>query len=632
MDYTYNSGLQSYNYLQDFITEKVTECDIGKIYTYMVKPIKNGKLMLDDFTYQKYPELVDIIPRGFSILVDKNGIEICRLDGLKKFSGKTIMDDDSSVDCNLIDYDKIKNWENSNELLVKFQEKANGKLCIFKLFEYNNEKYILGGSKNVHRVYLLNSYINGNNLHDLMIKKVQKDIEQCDNTLHSCDLVRQGTVICEYCDGKHIVYTKTPYITYFYPEHLSNIKYVYQDQAYLPTKEQLDNIRNLENTEGVVIMYYNKKSGELYRQKFKTIWYILIRVIRQKLSMNNVNIKPIIKKRSDDFLHLTDNQLQYWYKLSDDFIEFMKKKQYGFSSVAFQTDGIAIYWNEFMTLDWKNLKVDKIEHAHTDKHLEQLKYYGENLLSFGNKVCFIMRGVSGSGKSTFCKDLQLKYKFCEIFSTDSLFETDHGYNFDITKLNEYHNQTFNNFSKSSSQLICVDNTNLLFNDFNRYIKLAKEHCYITIILNYPLQNVGYYLQYSQHVSNSITIDKQIKKYKKTTIKPCYYGLFINKEQLPEFNIIQKTPLHVTCSMNNCDINCYGKNYPIQIKYINNNNAGRCLVVELLENPCYDSLSIPHITLETYKGFKPVDVGKNINNGENIEIKNKIIYGIYGPIY
>lgn len=587
------------SHLKPFVKEKKSTCEIGTIYTYTVRPTfdKIRKLCLDDITYANNPELVNLIPRGYSCLVDFNGKEIYHLKGIEKFSGKTPLDDDSEIDSHLIDFGKIKEWESSGKLVVSFREKANGKMCIFSLILYNEKRYIFGGSKNSHRLYCLDETIKENNLTDSIIKRIKEDIEQ-----KKIVPLYGTTILGEFCDGNHIVYTPETYMVYFFPEEISTIKKILADQEYLPTEEQLEKIRNLKKIEGVVIQYTNKQSGELYRQKFKTIWYIIIRVIREKVSKNDINnIKKTIKKRSDDFLHLTDSELEYWYDLSDNFILFMQLRHYHFSSVSYTSGiGMAIRWNEFESGDWK-YSPQKEPKVIQNENIQKLKNYTEVLLKNNMKVCLIVRGTTASDKSLIYKDL----KDYEIFST---FEE----KFDPLQLEEFHQKNYNNFSVSTSKLICVDIVNLSVNRYMKYIKNAQLRGYITLVLNFESQDVNYHM------------------YKKITIKPSYYGIFFDKDALSQFNIIQTKPLHITCSF--ISKGTIGNEYSVDVLHENRNQAGRCLVVDLCDFPYYDSFMIPHITIETYKGFFPIDVGKNITSGKNTSTLKKNITGVYGPIY
>ena len=157
-------------------------------------------------------------------------------------------------------------------------------------------------------------------------------------------------------------------------------------------------------------------------------------------------------------------------------------------------------------------------------------------------------------------------------------------------------------------------------------------------------NLDDYLSRSKHISDPSILNKQIKKYKsKKSPPPSYYGIFVdylknNVDFKKLVNPKQNTPLHITCALhlknNKIDTSYFGMQCELNIIGLNNNKAGRCALVELNEEikNIYCSESIPHITLETYNGFKPVDVGKNISSGETTPLSKFSISGIYGPIY
>lgn len=639
--------------LRNFVKIKETSCELGTIYTYSVIPIgedgllKSKSLKLDDYTYKFYPKLINLIPRGFSILYSNEDIEICRLSGMKKFDGTSVLDDDSGIKTNLINFDIIKKWENYNELKVSFQEKANGKMIIFKFFEYDNSCFIFGGSKNVHKLYKIGKNLPINDEYDLaftILQKVADDFNETDR--HN---ILNKTIIGEYVDGKHIVYVPTPYIIYFH--NFSNVKHILPDQSCIPTKEQYEFIRNLTNTEGCVIVYQNIKTGEIYRQKHKSIWYILIRVIREQVCHKKKNnseqmislyekVVKTIEKRNDDFLHLSVEELTKWYKLVYDFIDFVKESNYDFCNLSFSNIGMANVWNEFINREFKtevNPELTKVNQTCLERPLpddvKSYLHYIDILISTGIKVCVIMRGVSGSGKSTLAKKLN---KNGQIFSTDSYFEKNGNYEFDVSKLTKYHIQNFNEFSNSTKSLLIVDNTNLTRGEYYKYLINAKNRGYITIILNMPIMKADQLLQSSTHISDMKVISSMITRFNKHTPKPAYYGVFLNQESLisfEKFKIVQTTPLHSTCSMSNEYNNSFGRKVMLHLKKYCINKAGRCFRGECSPEDKYlweKSVENIHITLETFKGYKPVDVG-TFPYFESSEI-DIIVYGIYGPIF
>jgi len=581
-------------HLREFVTIKQKKVDIGEIYTFFVLPTsidaKKKSLRLDDYTYANYPELVELIPRGFSILFDLKGNEICRLNGLKKFDGTCALDNDCDTKTNLINYEEIKKWEKEELLQVIFEHKANGKMVVFKIFDYNEKTYIFGGSKNVHDLHIFNEPIIGDQLADKILQKVQLDC-------HQNYIKKNKTIIAEYVDGRHIVYTESPYIEYF-----DSIKHILPTQNTLPTQEQFDYLRSLKNIEGVVVVYKNIKTNKIYRQKHKTIWYILIRVIREKCqsvkSKENTeslfkNIIRTIYKRSEDFLHLSQKELdEYDFTIAD----------------------VPVLQKETKT---------------------ELFNYGKKCLEFGLKVCFILRGVSGCGKSTFANEVLNKFKSGKTFSTDSYFMENGIYKFDYKKLKQNHNQNFIDFQKCTDDIIFVDNTNLTLFEYSKYINYSINKGYITLVLTFH-ESKNILVERTLHVDATI-IDSMILKINSHLVLPQYYGLFIGNEH----SIGQTKPLHITCAIKK-NQEYYDKHKHMfgNVIFMNvigksKNDAGECLIIDIESiTPYYDQKNTPHITISTNKNYKPVQVGEMIMDN-NTHIHNSISFklkAIYGPIY
>jgi len=94
-----------------------------------------------------------------------------------------------------------------------------------------------------------------------------------------------------------------------------------------------------------------------------------------------------------------------------------------------------------------------------------------------NKVV-IMRGASGSGKSTYAKK---HYPDAVVCSADSYFVDAQGdYNFDPTKLGAAHGQCKRSFKDAldrSEPLVVVDNTNTTLRELQPYVQLARARGY-----------------------------------------------------------------------------------------------------------------------------------------------------------
>lgn len=89
------------------------------------------------------------------------------------------------------------------------------------------------------------------------------------------------------------------------------------------------------------------------------------------------------------------------------------------------------------------------------------------------KICKIMRGVPGSGKSHFVRQ---NFADAVVLSTDYWFMVDGVYVFDRSKLGEYHNETLQGFVTALmtgySQIV-VDNTNIKVWEIAPYYRLAE---------------------------------------------------------------------------------------------------------------------------------------------------------------
>jgi tRNA uridine 5-carbamoylmethylation protein Kti12 len=106
------------------------------------------------------------------------------------------------------------------------------------------------------------------------------------------------------------------------------------------------------------------------------------------------------------------------------------------------------------------------------------------------KFLYIMRGVSGSGKSTIASLLKSSirrvYGSCAVYSTDNLWYDSKGiYQFDPKKLREKHKQNQDHVRAAmtiSIPNIIVDNTNTTQKETQPYLDLAKEYGYTVQVI------------------------------------------------------------------------------------------------------------------------------------------------------
>jgi adenylate kinase family enzyme len=96
----------------------------------------------------------------------------------------------------------------------------------------------------------------------------------------------------------------------------------------------------------------------------------------------------------------------------------------------------------------------------------------------------VIRGSSGSGKSTFAKKILGLYPEAKQFETDDLFMQDGEYKFDFTKLRENHAENFRRVAKAMEEgisPIILSNTSIKKWEMQNYIDAAKTNGYYIII-------------------------------------------------------------------------------------------------------------------------------------------------------
>lgn len=96
------------------------------------------------------------------------------------------------------------------------------------------------------------------------------------------------------------------------------------------------------------------------------------------------------------------------------------------------------------------------------------------------KTLIIVRGLPGSGKTTFSEMLTKRMQDCVHLESDQYFMKDGEYKFDINKLHQAHKtcqQNVKRYMESNQDTIIVSNTSTKESEVDVYYELAKYYGY-----------------------------------------------------------------------------------------------------------------------------------------------------------
>ena len=122
--------------------------------------------------------------------------------------------------------------------------------------------------------------------------------------------------------------------------------------------------------------------------------------------------------------------------------------------------------------------------------MENFQNFITALSSYGNVAIFV-KGLPGSGKSTISNiiagDAAYNHPTIAICETDMYFtDSEEGYQFDPSKLAEYHQKNYDTFRQNidkRTNVVIVSNTNTQYWEFQNYLKYAAENHYVTAIID-----------------------------------------------------------------------------------------------------------------------------------------------------
>ena len=124
------------------------------------------------------------------------------------------------------------------------------------------------------------------------------------------------------------------------------------------------------------------------------------------------------------------------------------------------------------------------------------------------KICYILRGLPGTGKSMLARTMEMGWGYAKSFSTDDYFMVNGKYQFDPSKLGEYHQKNLNaaddymkSFKDSHNTIMCIiDNTNTQHWEYEKYIQSAENNGFMVqvISIDWDAKDIPLYAERNSH--------------------------------------------------------------------------------------------------------------------------------------
>ena len=112
-------------------------------------------------------------------------------------------------------------------------------------------------------------------------------------------------------------------------------------------------------------------------------------------------------------------------------------------------------------------------------------------MSAREQVCYILRGIPGSGKSYWCRSFAGKHLETVTVSADDFFMVDGEYKFSPYRIGEAHADCMARFLKATraGNNIIVDNTNIHNWEWKNYATIAHHCGYKVIVIEIPVNDL-----------------------------------------------------------------------------------------------------------------------------------------------
>jgi hypothetical protein len=161
-------------------------------------------------------------------------------------------------------------------------------------------------------------------------------------------------------------------------------------------------------------VHWLKNGNSIGVEKFKTWWYIILRVIRQIIlnPKNSENfdfaIRKTLLKRNRDFMHLPEGYIFLWHGIGVNFCKWMVESRISMSSVGITSAnlGMGTLWQRFLSETGTNTDfcLTLPEEVVKSANLENFKFSSIRTPNSGTKtgerkLLVLMQGIPGIGKT-----------------------------------------------------------------------------------------------------------------------------------------------------------------------------------------------------------------------------------------
>jgi len=365
----------------------------------------------DDFLYDCQQDLREKVARGNCYLeVCERGNDssvMCVIHAMKKFTGGLGDDDDRTSGSDFVWQRYFTQPFDTAEAIV-CTKKQNGEAAHLSAFRIGAELYICAGSKNVHLVFRSSSDLDMYPLHEPRYK-FAKEISRCilqmlDGLSESGRLylleflcVTRSTAVFELLSPDHqhvedLSEFSTPVLKFIAwttcrlesadansltqfcslpPDSGIELAKIFELDAtdyraisVVSLDEHMADIRCRHGVEGEVLFFLDGNRRTIGMLKKKTVWYIVVRAIREKVHtacvsysknteafVHDTHVQKIDRRLQEiqQWLQLNDKSLSAWKRLAHEFLAFSVEKLHteGFSASDFPAS-FPVHWKNFL--------------------------------------------------------------------------------------------------------------------------------------------------------------------------------------------------------------------------------------------------------------------------------------------